>query len=85
MNRSIIIAAFVIGGSGVANSLIAKKPITPVIMGSYIFVLLTAILDMFGGSMAALASALSMLAVTYVLLTEVPWNQIIAFAQGKKP
>ena len=84
MNRSIIVAAFVIAGSGVVNAWSNQKPITPIIIGTYVFILIMAVMDMFGGGLADLASALSMLAVTYVLLTEFPWSKIISFVGGKK-
>lgn len=83
MNKKIIIAAFVITGSGVINAWSHNKPVTPVILGSYIFVLLLSIADMFGGPLADISSALAMLAVVYVLLTEFPWQQILKTAQGK--
>lgn len=65
------------------NAWTNQKPITPVIIGSYIFILIMSIMDMFGGGLSDLASALSMLAVTYVLLTEFPWSTILKFVQGK--
>jgi hypothetical protein len=84
MNRKVIIAVVVIGGSGIMNSALAKppKPLTPVILGSYIFLFVLAIMDMYGGPMSQLSGALAMLAVTYVLLTEVPWQTIIGALQG---
>lgn len=82
-SRFVIIAGFVIAGSGVVNAWTNKKPITPIIIGAYVFVLVLAVLDMFGGGIATLANALAMLAVVYILLTEFPWAQVIALVQGK--
>lgn len=84
MNRKIIVATFIIAGSGIANAWTKNKPITGVIVGSYIFILMLSIMDMFGGPFAQLSGALAMLAVTYVLLTQVPWNTIIKTVTGKK-
>lgn len=83
MNKKIIIAVFVIGGAGVFNAIQAKKPLTPVILGSYIFLLVLSVLDMFGGQLGVLAGALAMVAVVFVLLNEFPWQQLIATLQGK--
>jgi hypothetical protein len=84
MNTKIVAAVVVIAGAGIVNAYIQKKPITTVIIGSYILLLILSLMDMFGGKLSDLASALAMLAVVYVLLTEVPWKQIIGLAQGKK-
>jgi hypothetical protein len=83
VNNKIIIAAVVVGGSGVLNHLLTNQPITKVVIGSYIFLLVLALVDMFGGPFSQLSGALAMLATVYVLLTEFPWTQIIALAQGK--
>jgi hypothetical protein len=82
MNKFIIIAGFVIVGSGVVNAWTNQKPVTAVILGGYIFVLLLALLDTFGGPVSNLANALALLAMTYVLLTEFPWATIIGIVQG---
>lgn len=83
MNKKIIIAVFVIGGAGVFNAIQAKKPLTPVILGSYIFLLVLSVLDIFGGQLGVLAGALAMVAVVFVLLNEFPWQQLITTLQGK--
>lgn len=51
-------------------------------MGGYIFTLVLALLDMFGGEMSIFAGALAMLAMLYVLLTEFPWATLIQAARG---
>lgn len=84
MNRKIVIAVIIIGGSGFINAIMAKKPVTPVIIGAYIFLFVLSILDMYGGPVSDLAGALAMLAATYVIITELPWDQIIKLVQGKK-
>lgn len=83
MNRKIVVAVIVITGSGVVNAILNKKALTPVIIGSYVFLFVLSIADMYGGPMSTLAGALAMLAVTYVLITEVPWTTIINLVQGK--
>jgi len=83
MNRKVIVAVFVVAASGVVNSWVNKKPITPVIMGAYIFLLMLAVMDTFGGQLSVLSGAFAMLAMTYVLLVEFPWQTIISTLQGK--
>jgi len=84
MNKKIIIAVVVIGGAGVFNAYAKNQPITRVVLGSYILLLVLSILDMFGGGLSKLAGAIAMVAVTYVLLTEIPWKTLISIAQGKQ-
>jgi hypothetical protein len=83
MNTKIVAAVVVIAGAGITTAYLNKKPITTVVIGSYILLLILSLMDMFGGKLSDLASAFAMLAVVYVLLTEVPWQQIINLAQGK--
>lgn len=84
MDRKIVAATAVIVASGVVNAWTSKKPITPVILGGYVFMLVLSLLEMFGGDTAKLADALAMLAVTYVVIAEIPWTTIISTIQGKK-
>lgn len=83
MSKTVIVAGFVIAGSGVVNAWMNHKPVTTVIIGAYLFVLVLAVLEMFGGGIGQLADALAMLAVVYVLLTEFPWQTILNLLQGK--
>lgn len=83
MNKKIIVAAFVIGGSGVVTALSTGKPLTPVILGSYVLILVLSIADAFGGDIAQLAGGLAMVAMLYVLINQFPWTTIIALVQGK--
>jgi len=77
----------IIIGSGVANAWLAKPPkaITPVVIGGFILLLLLSIMDMFGGPMSTLAGAIAILAATYIILTEVPWNTILSAVQANTP
>lgn len=86
MNKQIVAATLLIGATGIVKSYTSNppKPITPVIIGSYVFLLLLALLDMFGGSLSQLASALAMLVTISVVLTQFPWGTIIGLVQGKK-
>lgn len=84
MNQKIIVAAVVIGVSGITNAWLNSKPITGIVIGSYVLLLVLAIVDMFGGPFSDLSGAIAMLAVVYVLLTEFPWKQLINLVQGKK-
>jgi hypothetical protein len=83
MNTKIVASVVVIAASGLANAWLNHKPISVVIIGSYILLLILSVLDMFGGGIAQLASGLAMVAVVYVLLTEFPWQQLIKLVQGK--
>jgi hypothetical protein len=77
MNKKVIVAVFIIGGSGVVKSAMAGTAITPVILGSYIFLLVLSVLDAFGGPVSTLAGGLAMVAAVTVLLTEFPWQVIL--------
>jgi hypothetical protein len=83
VNKKVVIAVFLIGGSGVVNAAMNKTAVTPVILGSYIFLLVLSVLDAFGGPMATLSGALAMLAAVVVVLTEFPWGLLAQAAKGK--
>lgn len=83
MNKQIVGAVVVIGATGVITSWSQKKPITPVILGAYILLLMLSIMDLFGGPVRKLAGAIAMVAVLFVLLHEFPWDQITSLL-GKK-
>lgn len=77
MNKHIVIATIVIGASGVMDAILNNKPLTPVIMGSFVFLLLLSLADAIGGGLSQLASGLAMIAMLYVLLTVFPWNVVL--------
>lgn len=85
VNQKIVVAVIIIGGSGIVHAIVNKTVITPVILGSYIFLLVCSVIDIFGGPASQFAGALALLAATYILLTEFPWSQIIGLVQGKQP
>jgi len=70
MNKQIVTAVAVIAAGGVANAWINKRPVTTIVIGSYILLLVLSILDMFGGKISQLAGAIAMVAVVMVILTE---------------
>lgn len=84
LNKKVIVAVMVISASGIANAWINNKPITRVVIGAYVLLLVLSIMDVFGGSMSTLAGGIAMVAMTYVILTEVPWQTIISTVQGGK-
>lgn len=86
MNNKIIIAAVVITASGIANAWLANppKPVTGILIGGYIFLIVLAIVDTFGGPFSNLSSALAMVAVVYVLLHVFPWTTLYNLVSGKK-
>lgn len=53
-------------------------------MGGYVFLLVLSLIDVFGGPVAKIASALSMVAMLYVLLNVFPWQVVLKTLQGKK-
>lgn len=86
MNKAVVASTAILMGSGIVNSWVNKKPITRVVVGGYVFMLMLSVGDMFGGQLSQLMSALALLATTYVLLVEFPWSTVIATVQGtKKP
>lgn len=70
VNRPILIAVFGIGAIAFVNGVVAKKPITRVLIAMYILLLLLSILDAFGGLLSTLAGAIAMLAFITMLLTQ---------------
>lgn len=72
VNKQVIASTLVIMAVGVLHAWTSKPPqgITTVIMGGYGVMLVLAVIDMFGGGMQKLASALSLLAVVAVILLE---------------
>lgn len=79
MNKHIIAATLIIGGSGVIRAWQTKKPLTPVILGSYVFMLVLSIADLFGGEVSRLAGAIAMLAMIAVILNT--WIPILDLIQ----
>lgn len=82
MNTKIIVSVMIIAGTGIANAWSNNKPITAIVLGSYILLLVLSVMDMFGNGLSQLASAIALLAMTYVVLTEFPWKTIIKTIQG---
>jgi len=76
MNKTIVASTAIITGSGLVNAYTKKQPITRVIIGGYVLMLMLSIGDLFGGDFAKIMSAIAVLAATYVLLTEFPWAAI---------
>lgn len=80
INKHIIVAGVVIGLSGAYTAYAAKRPITPVLLGDFIFMGLLSLLDLFGGGLSTLASAIAMIAVVVALVGTVtrkpifPWQ-----------
>ena len=77
MNKHIIAATLIIGGSGVVKAWMSKESIkiTPIIMGSYVFMLVLSIADLAGGQVSQLAGAIAMVAMLAVILNT--WTPIL--------
>lgn len=82
MNKQIIAAVVIIAAAGVVSAWTKKQPITRVILGAYVLLLILSVLDLFGGPVSRLASALALIAALYVLLNEFPWQSVIGLIQG---
>lgn len=82
MNKQIIAAVLVIGFAGVVNAWTKKQPITRVILGAYVLLLILSLMDLFGGPMRRFGGALAMLAVVYVLINQFPWSSILGLLNG---
>lgn len=76
MNKHIIAATLIIGSSGVIKAWQSKKAITPVILGSYVFMLVLSIADLAGGQVSQLAGAIAMVAMLAVILNT--WTPILS-------
>jgi hypothetical protein len=83
INRTVLFSALVIGLSGTIQSFVNTGKISRALIGTFVFVLLLSLVDAIGGGASQLASALAILAMLYVLLTQFPWQQL-ASAVGVK-
>lgn len=70
VNRQVIASTLIIMAVGIVHAWQAKQGITAVVMGGYGVMIVLSVIDLFGGGMAQVASALSLLAVVFVLLLE---------------
>lgn len=84
MNKHIIVAVVVIGGTGFIRAFTSSKPVTPVIIGSYVLLLVLSLADAVGGGVSQIASGIAMVAMVYVLLTQFPWSTLINAVNGSK-
>lgn len=75
MNKHIIAATLIIGGSGIIKAWQSKKPITSVILGSYVFMLILSLIDLAGGQASKFAGAIAMVAMLAVILNT--WTPIL--------
>lgn len=82
MNTKIIVSSVVIVSSGVLKAIEQHKAISPVVEAGYIFMLLLSLLDVFGGKVAQLASALALLAMVSVLINQFPLQLLTQFLQN---
>lgn len=84
-NKTIIIVALYVAAVTFINHSLGNSKnttLTRILVGAYVWLLLLSLLDMFGGALSQLASALAMLAAVYVTLTVFPWQVILKLATG---
>lgn len=72
VNGRIIVAVVVIASVGSLRAFLTGRPITRVLVGAVLVVILLSIMDLFGGPFSQLAGDLAMLAMIATLLLELP-------------
>jgi hypothetical protein len=71
VNRHVVVATVVIMAGGAAHVwLLGTGTVTRTVTGGLIVMFILSVVDLFGGGMSTLASALAMLAMTVVLFTD---------------
>lgn len=78
MNRTILFAALFIGLVGASQAVLNHGKLSRVLIGTYVLLLLLALVDAMGGAARQLASAIAILAALYAGLTQAPWQQLMA-------
>ena len=71
--KQIILAGFIIVGLGAARSFTDNKPVTPVLEGSLVAILLLSLLAAFGEQQAKLAGAMALLVALSSIFINVPY------------
>lgn len=86
VNRPVLIAVFGIGAIAFVNGVIAHKPITRIVLATYLLLVLLSIADIFGGAFSTLAGAIAILAFTYMLLTQTGdvWIALAAITRSRQ-
>jgi hypothetical protein len=83
VNRQVLIAVFGIAGIAIFKSVTSKgAPVSRILLGAYVLLLLLGLLDVFGGVFSTIAGGIAMLALVTMLLTEVNWGAIATLAGG---
>lgn len=77
INRTVLFSALFIGLVSGVQVFINHGKIARVLIGTYVFLLLLALVDLIGGGASQIASALAILAALYVGLTQFPWQQLL--------
>lgn len=82
VNKPIIIGALGITATGVVVAITKRQPITPIIIGGYVLTLIASLVDLAGGEISTLMGGIVMAAFVGVILTELPWNTILALVSN---
>jgi hypothetical protein len=88
VNKQVIASTLVIMAVGVVHAWTAKPPqgITPVVLGGYGLMVILSIVDMFGGGLSQVVSAIAMLALVATLLLEgLPIIQNLGIGGSSEP
>lgn len=84
MNKTVVGGVVFIGAAAVTSRILQHKQITPVIVGSFVLMLMLSILEFFGGAGNTLASALVSVAVLVTIVDVLPWQAILQAIGAKK-
>jgi hypothetical protein len=72
VNRPVVVAVVLIGGTGMLRANLTGQPFTPVMVGSLMLLIFLSLLDLFGGVLSVIASSLALLALVATLLRDLP-------------
>lgn len=81
INRPVLFSAVFIGVVSGVHALLNQGKLSRVLIGTYVFILVCALLDVIG--LGQLAAALALLAALYVGMSQFPWQQLLT-AVGQK-
>lgn len=71
VNKQIVASVAIIGGAGILRAWTATppQPISRVVLGSYVVLLVLSVVDIFGPPASTIAGGIAMVAVVYTLIT----------------
>lgn len=94
VNHKIVVAVFGVGAIAMFNSVVFNRspagqntgqPISKILLGTYVLLLLLGLLDIIGGVVSQIAGGIALLALLTMALTQIPWGALGTLAQGGGP